>query len=1186
MNAYHNSRNEQFRTPFGAVKTGTEVRLRVDIWDGAPEKAFLRIWTEGIGESRIPMELHDREGGYTAEAAFTSKEPALCWYRFEIEDSNGKTVYYGAEEGRQGGTGKLYPGDRDCPSYQLTFYKERRLPEWYRKGIVYQIFPDRFAREEGVSEAELEDRLKGHEHGPRRRIVPWDKPAGYEKNPDGSIAAWDFYGGSLKGIESRLNYLKSLGVSIIYLNPIFEAASNHRYDTGDYMSVDPLLGTEEDFKELCAAASELGISVILDGVFNHTGCDSIYFNKYGNYTGTGAYQSQESEYRDWYCFNQEAPDGYDSWWGVGDLPNLNEENEALQQFIYKSGDSVVRKWLRNGARGWRLDVADELPDEFIEGIASAVREELPEDGLLMGEVWEDASNKEAYGVKRRYLQGEELDCVMNYPLRDGICSFLTGKESAAELAETMYSLYENYPREAFYGSLNLLGSHDRERILTILGGAPDKDSLTEEERAGFRLSDAQKGQAKARLWLAALMQMTMPGVPCLYYGDEIGLEGYADPYNRAPYPWGGGDRDCMSIFRNAAGLRNSHRIFTDGDFEPFSLDKDVFGFTRRLGDEAVTVLINRSAEAEKDVSIPCLGEYASDLISGKLLRCGGLAGKEWMTGMAEADKVPAAEDWTNEKNVQSAGCSLSEADSIEEYNIEEDSIEEGISDTCDCTELTVHLYRYGSAVIYFSPNQRLGKKPASGNGVLCHITSLPNKKGGQGVIGDECCRFIDWLKARGDKYWQILPLNPADAEGSPYAGSSAFAGNVKLLPYTEDELRKLYTKEKGSAEFAEYKEDNAFWLKLYAVYEAVKGKMNGAPFDRWEDKYRSLVQGAEAFEEPDIRSEADYHCFEQYIFDREWTGVRQYAADKGIKIIGDMPIYVSADSADAWGYPEYFSGNEEAGVPPDYFSAEGQCWGNPLYRWDVIKKDGYKWWLQRFKRAFKLYDIVRLDHFRGFEGYYAVPRGEKAIKGHWMPGPGRELFEKAYESFGALPFIAEDLGYLTPGVRSLTATTGFPGMDVMQFSDSDPLHSYKPACDRISYTGTHDNETLLGWCTNHYRAGIEAELKTEKSEGNAADSRAFLEDRHGNTGSECSRSDCGRGTGEDGAASDYDKAFEEKARQLRDRLLDNFLSSDAFIKIMPLQDVLGLGNEARMNVPGTVGTNWKWQAPADYDSDN
>ena len=304
-------------------------------------------------------------------------------------------------------------------------------------------------------------------------VDDWSTPPAYDKDENGRIKRWDFYGGTLEGVREKLRYLKDLGVTVIYLNPIFEAASNHRYDTGDYMAIDPMLGDEESFRRLCVDAEEMGISVILDGVFNHTGCDSRYFNKYGNYPDSvGAYQSTDSVYRSWYTFHDDGT--YDSWWGVDDLPAINENDPSYHEFIC-GREGVVRRWLRDGARGWRLDVADELPDSFIADIKHAVLAEKP-DGLLIGEVWEDASNKTAYGSLRQYFEGSELDGTMNYPLREGLLAFMRNEIGAQELTRRLEQLGENYPVQALYSELNRLGGHDRERLVTT--------GLRAEERGG------------------------------------------------------------------------------------------------------------------------------------------------------------------------------------------------------------------------------------------------------------------------------------------------------------------------------------------------------------------------------------------------------------------------------------------------------------------------------------------------------------------------------------------------------------------------------------------------------------------------------------------------------------------------------------------------------------------------------
>jgi 4-alpha-glucanotransferase len=508
--------------------------------------------------------------------------------------------------------GTLY--DWEAPSFQITAYRKRIAPEWYKRSIVYQIFPDRFCRGDDWEEL-AKSAFSKKTNGPDRAICEnWNETPFYKKEPNGRISCWDFYGGTLSGIEKKLDYLAELGITAIYLNPIFKAASNHRYDTGDYMNVDPLLGTNEDFVRLCSEAEKRGIHIILDGVFNHTGCDSIYFNKYGNYDSVGAYMGCDSPYRPWYRFDN-SPSGYESWWGVDDLPNVEEHEPSYRKFIFEDKDSVVRHWLKLGAKGWRLDVADELPDDFIEGIKTAVVETLPEDGLLLGEVWEDASNKTSYGKLRKYFLGTELDSVMNYPLLDAVYSFILGGTDAAALCETIDSLRENYPPEAFYSALNLMGSHDRMRIMTIMGEAPDAGSLSEREKCDFRLSPEKRALAKSRIWLATILQMTLPGVPCIYYGDEAGLEGYADPYNRATYPWGNEDQDMLKIYKNAISLRKKYPVFIDGDLKTFYYSKDVFGYYRKTSDCSMAVVINRNVTKQYDVTIQAQGAKAQELLT-------------------------------------------------------------------------------------------------------------------------------------------------------------------------------------------------------------------------------------------------------------------------------------------------------------------------------------------------------------------------------------------------------------------------------------------------------------------------------------------------------------------------------------------------------------------------------------------
>jgi 4-alpha-glucanotransferase len=532
------------------------------------------------------------------EATLTIPSPGLYFYHFSYNTpfGEGSIFLQGA------GCGMFSPSGAE---WQLTVYDgARTTPDWPKGGILYQVFPDRFCK--GAGDVR---------NVPADRILHQSPDEELEWRPDGAgkIRNNDYYGGNLAGVTEKLDYLASLGVTMLYLNPIFEAHESHRYNTADYTKIDPLLGSEADFRTLCAEAKKRGMHVILDGVFSHTGADSVYFNREKRYGDGGAFNDENSPYRPWYTF---TPDGkYKAWWGIDTLPEVNEEDPSYIDFICGE-NGIAAKWLRAGASGWRLDVADELPDDFIEGIKSAVTETLGADGLLMGEVWEDASHKISYGKLRRYFLGTELDCTMNYPFLDAVHAYLLGWQSAEDFAEVMESLQENYPPSAFYGSLNLVGSHDRPRVMTVLGEAPDKNCLTEEEKRDYRLSPRQRGLAKNRIRLMTLLQMTLPGVPCIYYGDEAGLEGYADPYNRGAYPWGREDGDLKEIYRKAIGVRKADPVFTDGTFTPFACGGDVFGFCRDTQQTHAAVLVNRSSSETHGVTFPAKGSRAVERLNG------------------------------------------------------------------------------------------------------------------------------------------------------------------------------------------------------------------------------------------------------------------------------------------------------------------------------------------------------------------------------------------------------------------------------------------------------------------------------------------------------------------------------------------------------------------------------------------
>lgn len=469
--------------------------------------------------------------------------------------------------------------------FQLTVSLETyHTPDWFKGGVLYQIFPDRFCKTGTMPD------IDG-----RVRRSDWGGMPSYRPDSNGKVLNNDFFGGTLKGIQSKLPYLSNLHVTAIYLNPIFQAASNHRYDTSDYLKIDPYLGTEKDLAELTGEAEKYGIRVILDGVFNHTGDNSVYFNKYGKFPSVGAYQSKDSPYYSWYTF-QEFPDKYSSWWGIDILPELNEESESYQDFILGKG-GVLCHWLAYGIGGYRLDVADELPDFFLKKLRKTVKKASP-DAIIIGEVWEDASNKIAYSTRREYLQGEELDSVMNYPLKDAIIHFIK-TENARNLSETVRTLQDHYPKETLDCLMNILGTHDTARILTVLGG---KSCYTKDEMAdpGMLLNETEKHTAIEKLKTAALLQYTLPGIPCIYYGDENGAEGYIDPFCRKCFDWEHPNMELISYYEKLGELRKEYReLFSAGVFQEIYVRNGCFIFKRIYSEKEQTayILANNSSEA-------------------------------------------------------------------------------------------------------------------------------------------------------------------------------------------------------------------------------------------------------------------------------------------------------------------------------------------------------------------------------------------------------------------------------------------------------------------------------------------------------------------------------------------------------------------------------------------------------------
>ena len=463
-------------------------------------------------------------------------------------------------------------------------------------------------------------------------------------------------------------------------------------------------------------------------------------------------------------------------------------------------------------------------------------------------------------------------------------------------------------------------------------------------------------------------------------------------------------------------------------------------------------------------------------------------------------------------------------------------------------------------------------------GVLLPVSSIPSKYG-IGTFSKQAYEFVDFLERAGQSFWQIFSLGSTGYGDSPYQSFSTFAGNPYYIDLEElikkgwlmkeecdacdfgsddgyVDYEKIYLSRfrilkiayersniKEDKEFGEFKEDNAAWLEDYALYMAVKNSFHGISWIEWEEDIRLRKPEAMKAYKEKFADEVEFYQFQQFVFAVQWLALKAYANKKKISIIGDIPIYVAFDSADTWANPELFQLDESctptgvAGCPPDSFSATGQLWGNPLYKWEYHKETGYEWWMQRISYCYRLYDVVRIDHFRGFDEYYFIPYGDTTAEfGHWEKGPGYDIFKVMKEKIGKKPVIAEDLGFLTPSVISLVKKTGYPGMKILQFAfDSREESDYLPhnySNNSVVYTGTHDNDTTMGWY---------------------------------------------------GSLNRQDKAFAKRYLNIKAKkeiyweFIRAALSSVADTAIIPVQDYLGLGSEARVNMPSTLGNNWKWR---------
>lgn len=563
----HDSHNEFYRTPSGPAPAGSNVLIRLHCDEAT--SVVLRTWmTEELCYTMLPTAEHVWEVAIPLPTT-----PGLFWYYFLIYRKDGRTIRYGNQPDKLGGVGVAY--DHGEPeSFQITLYDPAyKTPEAFHGANIYQIFPDRFRH---APTKAVDDRKDRYVH------QNWDEELlGVGDLRGGKYQELDFYGGTLTGIQEKLPYLKDMGIDIIYLNPIFRARSNHRYDTGDYTQVDPLCGTNTEFTELCEAAKKLGIRVMLDGVFSHTGEDSVYFNHFGHYPTLGAYQGQSSPYYDWYTFNH-YPEDYKAWWGILSLPELRKDNPEYQKFMFQPHEGVVPRWIEAGSCGWRLDVADELPVDFLRKLRAAAKAADPE-AVVLGEVWEDASNKVAYGETRCYCTGDTLDSVMNYPVREAILNFVMGKTSASTFVRLIHHQEEVYPAQFRYALMNLVGSHDLCRALNILAGRECQE-LSKADQQHVHLNVEEYELAVRRYKLCIDLLCALPGCATVYYGDEVGLTGCHDPWNRRAFPWGREDKSLQKYVANKLRHRQESDLLRLGYCDIEAPDDDTLLITRRMKD--------------------------------------------------------------------------------------------------------------------------------------------------------------------------------------------------------------------------------------------------------------------------------------------------------------------------------------------------------------------------------------------------------------------------------------------------------------------------------------------------------------------------------------------------------------------------------------------------------------------------
>ena len=585
------------KSPQGAVVKGTTVTytLKVSKFEH-PTSAFFVIHQDGESpryEEMVKEFVDDRYINYTYTCKFSNI--GLFWYHFEVSYNNYSTKLIRSENL------DIVESHADSDYLQLVINNESCTDNNFHKGIIYHIFVDRFNR---VGEIKSRKGLN--------LVENWEQPLGYEYDEKGNRVNRNCYGGNFEGIIKKLPYLKSLNVKTIYLSPIFEAHSSHKYNVADYSTVDSMFGGKEKLEELIRKAKRQGIKIIIDGVFNHTGSDSIYFNKEGRYKTIGAYQSENSKYYSWYDFDR-YPDSYSCWWGIKTLPQTNENSGFFDYISGKNG--IINKYMALGLAGLRLDVVDELSNNFLHSICKATRSVDPK-ALIVGEVWEDASSKIAYDERKQYFLGGYLDSVTNYPMKNAILNFVK-YGNHQEFVNIVNLILDQYPKSVQNNLMNILDTHDTLRAITYLGA--NFSSPEYSENINFKLSEEEYERGKKLLKLASIMQYTVMGVPTVFYGDEAGIQGVKDPYCRATYPWGKEDTDLIDWYTTLGNLRNN-KVLHNGNMSIKYANNSVIIYEREKDKNKVIVAVNMSAEKFEFVVSKNMNNYfTGEYINGKII---------------------------------------------------------------------------------------------------------------------------------------------------------------------------------------------------------------------------------------------------------------------------------------------------------------------------------------------------------------------------------------------------------------------------------------------------------------------------------------------------------------------------------------------------------------------------------------